>query len=182
MSPLNLETTTDKPLWYAIYTNAREEGRAESNLNAWGVKTFVPKLRGRRRKESYGKPANSFKHLFPRYIFAQFESDALLHKVNNTRGVRAVVGFGDSPCPVDELIIKTIKSQVGEDGFINLDVDFRTGDNVVVKGGAFDSFHGTVEHTADDGDRLAVLLSSISYQGRLMIEKALVEKVAHLNN
>ena len=178
---MNLDTTTDKPLWYAVYTKAREEERADSNLRAWGVNTFTPTIREGRRDRGYGKATNSVKHLFPRYIFAQFDSGALLHKINNTRGVCGVVCFGENPCPVDDLIIETIQSRVGADGFVKFD-DIRSGDNVMIKAGPFESFHGTVEREMGDCERLVVLLSSVSYQGRLMIEKALVKKVAHSNN
>jgi transcriptional antiterminator RfaH len=175
---MNQLAASDKLFWYAVYTKARQEERAESNLRAWGVKTFMPKIRERRRQQGYAKTTNVVKHLFPRYIFAQFDSDNVLHKVKYTRGVCDVVRFGEKPCPVDDVIIETIQSEMGEAGFIKLEEDIRNGDKVVIQAGPFTSLCGTVERGLSDCDRLTVLLSSVSFQGRLMIEKALVKKVA----
>ena len=167
-------TTTGKPSWYAIYTKPREEERAESNLRSWGLKTLIPRIKEQRSREAKPK----VKNLFPRYIFAHFNCDIALHKVNYTRGVCGVVRFGDKPCPIDDIIIETIQSQIGQEGFISFDEKFYSGDQVAIQGGPFKSLHGTVEREMTDTDRLVVLLSSVSYQGRLMIEKALVKKIA----
>jgi transcriptional antiterminator RfaH len=166
--------TTGKPSWYAIYTKPREEDRAESNLRAFGLKTLLPRVIEQRRREVKPK----VKHLFPRYIFAHFDCDTSLHKVNYTRGVCGVVRFGDKPCPIDDIIIETIQSQIGKEGFINLEETFFAGDQVMIKDGPFKSLRGIVEREMSDSDRLVVLLSSLSYQGRLMIEKALCRKIS----
>lgn len=175
---MNDLTTTDKPSWYAIYTKPREEERAESNLRSWGLKTLIPRIREQRSRES---SKGKVKHLFPRYIFAHFNCDTALHKVNYTRGVCGVVRFGEKPCPIDDIIIETIQAQIGQEGFIKFDEKFCNGDQITIQGGPFKSLHGTVEREMSDSDRLVVLLSSISYQGRLMIEKALVKKVENNN-
>lgn len=40
---MNQAATGDSPLWYAVCTTPKEEERAETNLRAWGPKTFMPK-------------------------------------------------------------------------------------------------------------------------------------------
>ena len=172
---MNELSTLDQPCWYAVYTKPREEERAESNLRAWGMPTFMPKFR-ERCSDRYGK--ERVKHLFPRYIFARFSPDSQLHNVNYTRGVCGVVRFGDTPCPIDDFIIETIMSQVGKEGFIKFDDSIRKGDKVTIQDGPFRMMSGTVDQAKSDHDRLVVLLSSVSYQGRIMIERALVKKVA----
>jgi transcriptional antiterminator RfaH len=170
--------TSDRPLWYAVYTKPKEEERADSNLRAWGVKTFTPRIKERRSGRGYRNVTNVIKHLFPRYIFAQFISNTELHKVNYTRGVCNVIRFGEKPCPVDDVIIETIQSQIGEEGFIQVGEDIRKGEKVTIQEGPFESFDGVVEREMSDSERLVVLLSSVSYQGRLIIEKAIVRKAA----
>lgn len=178
----NLTTTendpyaTGKPSWYAVYTKPREEDRAESNLRAWGCKTLMPRIKEQRSRERKSK--EKVKHLFPRYIFAHFNCDTSLHKVNYTRGVCGVVRFGDKPCPIDDVIIETIQAQIGQEGFITMENKFFNGDRIMIQGGPFMSMQGTVEREMTDSDRLVVLLSAVSYQGRLMIEKALCKKIA----
>ncbi len=46
----------DVPRWYAIQTKPKQESRAECNLRAWNVETFVPKIRERRFNLAFGKP------------------------------------------------------------------------------------------------------------------------------
>lgn len=174
-----ITSTTGKPSWYAVYTKPREEDRAESNLRAWGVQTLLPRFKEQRCRELSSNAR--LKHLFPRYIFAHFNCDTSLHKVNYTRGVCGVVKFGDKPCPIDDIIIETIQAQIGQEGYINFEETFCSGDHVTIQDGPFKSLHGTVEREMSDSDRLVVLLSSVSYQGRLMIEKALVKKVVSNN-
>jgi transcription elongation factor/antiterminator RfaH len=171
-------TIISKPLWYAVYTKAKEEERAGSNLQAWGVETFLPRITELRFNEHSRRRARFVRHLFPRYIFAQFDADRSLHKVNFTRGVCKVVSFGNGPSPVDDILIDTIKSQISAEGFVRSEEDFNCGDSVMIKAGLFETLQGTVERDLKDCDRLIILLSSVSYQGRLMIEKALVKKQA----
>lgn len=166
--------------WYAVYTKAKEEERAGENLQSWGVETFVPKVQEQRINEFSRRRTNLLKHLFPRYIFAHFDADNMLHKVNLTRGVCKVVSFGDSPSLVEDVLIDTIKSQIGPDGFIKPHDEFSSGDSVTIKSGVFEKLKGTVEQ--DLNDQLMILLSSASYQGRLMIEKALVKKLEQSRN
>jgi transcription antitermination factor NusG len=90
-----------------------------------------------------------------------------------------VVNFGNGPSPVDDLLIETIMSQISAEGFAKSENDFHCGDGVTVRAGAFEKLQGTVERDLMDCDRLVILLSSVSYQGRLIIEKALVRKLAH---
>jgi len=165
----------DQPFWYAVYTKPREEERADSNLRAWGMQTFMPKFKEGSGSNAYRK--ERVKHLFPRYIFARFNTNSQLHKVNYTRGVCGVVRFGDTPCPIDDFIIETIMSHVGKEGFIKFEESIRKGDKVTIQDGPFKTLSGTVEQEKSDHHRLVVLLSSVTYQGRIMIERALVKKV-----
>lgn len=173
-------TYANNPRWYAVYTKAKEEERAGENLQAWGVETFVPKIREHRINGISRRRTNLLTHLFPRYIFAHFDAENMLHKVNQTRGVSKVVSFGDTPSPIDDVLIDTIKSQIGPDGFVKRNDEFNSGDSVTIKSGVFEKLAGKVEQKLDD--RLVILLSSASYQGRLMIEKALVKKLEQSRN
>ena len=98
----------DDLCWYAIHTKPREEDRALSNLMAWHVETFAPKIRQSQRSQLKGKPAYSVRPLFPNYIFARFQL-INLHKIRFTRGVQNVVGFGGQVAPVDDAAIELIR-------------------------------------------------------------------------
>lgn len=173
---MNYTATSDTSLWYVVYTKPREEERAESNLRAWGVQTFMPRLKEPCCSRGPGKAHTTVKHLFPRYIFAKFNCDTTLNKVNATRGVCYVVAFGQTPCPVDEVVIDTIQSQIGAEGFVRIDDDISSGGKVIMRDGPFRSLQGTVDRETADRNQVVVLLSSVSYQGRLLINKALIKK------
>src|SRR5215208_2764465 len=94
MSSLSAE---DNYLWYVICTHPRQEDRAESNLIAWSVETFAPQIKKKQYNQFTGVAIQLPKPLFPRYIFARFKLNEMLHKVRYTRGVHSVVGFGAGP-------------------------------------------------------------------------------------
>jgi transcription elongation factor/antiterminator RfaH len=163
--------------WYAIHTHPKQEARADSNLQAWGVETFSPKLRECRYNEFTGAPTFIPQFLFPRYIFARFQADRLFHKVKHTRGVFDVVSIGDCPARVDDDVIELIKSQVGDDGYIYFNDHPEIGDTVVIKNGPLRSFTGIFERRMHGSERVMILLNSISFQGRICVDINLLEKV-----
>ena len=177
---MNQAATSESPLWYAVYTKPKEEERAESNLRAWGIKTLMPKFKELEYSRGSRKPRTAVKNLFPRYLFAHFNCEASLHDVNYTRGVCGVVSFGLKPIPIDDFIIETIQSQIGEGGLVNVQALY-PGDRVKLESGPFKGLEGTVQRATPDQDYVVVLLSSVSYQGRLMIERAFLKKLA-VNN
>lgn len=164
--------------WYAIYTKPKQEERADSNLRAWNVETFTPKIRERSLNPFTGKPNFITKPLFPRYIFARFRACELLHKVGFTRGVQSVVCFGGGPAPVADELIEHIRSRRDEDGFIRMDEKFQRGDKVVIDGGYFKGFAGIFDEGGNDEYRVAILLTTIDYQMRVLIDKGLLKKVS----
>src|SRR5215207_6175857 len=116
--------------WYVIHTKPMQEERVVSNLHAWGVETLLPKIRELRHNPYSGKPTEIVKPLFPRYMFARFNADALLHKVSYTRGVQGVVSFSGVPCRVDDHIIELLRARQGADGLIKLGESLSPGDKV----------------------------------------------------
>ncbi|MCA1616851.1 MAG: hypothetical protein LC800_22755 [Acidobacteria bacterium] len=176
------EKSCDLPLWYAVRTHPRQEDRAEFNLRAWQVETFNPRLREQRYNEFSGKPINLNKPLFPRYIFARFAADKLLHKVWYTRGVESVLGFGEGPASIADELIDLIKSKVGEDGFVRIKEELKPGDEVIIKHGPLKAFMGVFEREVESSDRIIILLNAVNYQGRVMVERHLVDKTTHLTD
>jgi len=168
----------DNSRWYAIHTHPKQEDRANSNLMAWNVETFSPKIKTRYSNPYTGLPTFLSKPLFPRYIFARFESDRLLSKVLFTRGVHSVVSFGGIPAEVNHEVISFIQSQVSEDGFVKVGEDFNTGDQVVIKDGPLKSLTGVFERQVKGSDRVLILLSTIQYQGSVVVEREHIGKVS----
>jgi transcriptional antiterminator RfaH len=165
------------PRWYVIHTQPREEDRAESNLRAWQVETFYPKYRVRRCNEFSGRPTYHVKSLFPQYIFGRFQADCLVHKVSYTRGVRSIVNFGEGPVSVDDQIVQLLKSQTDEEGFVKIEDNLKAGDKVMVQAGPLKGLLGIFERKVKDSERVMILLTCVSFQGRMVLEKDSVTRV-----
>jgi len=175
---MNTERAEDVPQWYVVHTNPRQEERANNNLRAWGVETLNPKLRTRRYNQFTGAPSTITQPLFPRYLFCKFNAGKQLAKIWFTRGVHDVVCFGGSPALVDEDIIEILQSRIDENGFVKTSDDLKVGDKVLIKAGPMRNFMGVFEEELKASERILVLLTSINYQGRLVVGRDLVEKIS----
>ena len=156
--------------WFAVYTKASQEELAALNIARLGIDVFVPKRLGKKRVWKVFRPI--LKPLFPRYVFARFRPDVHLHSIRYARGVSYVVLFGDLPLPVDERIILEIQSRVNSEGYVRLDsAAFRKGDRVRVSEGTFRGLTGMFERELNNQDRVVLLLDTIEFQARVLVEK-----------
>lgn len=167
----------DAPRWYVIHTLPKQEDRAERNLNAWNIETFNPLVKEQRLNKYSGRRFYVTKSLFPRYIFARFIADGLLNKICFTRGVHSILTYGKSPAFVEDEIIASIQARIGEDGFVMLEDELKAGDKVMIKDGLLKSFSGVFLRNIKNTERVEILLASISYNGRVLIDKGSVEKI-----
>jgi transcriptional antiterminator RfaH len=167
--------------WYAVRTKTWQEARAESHLNAWQVETYLPRIIESVRNAFSGQASLIIKPLFSRYLFARFRAGEVLHKVHYTRGVASVVGCGMWPTPVDDEIIALLKSQNGPDGYFRLSGELKAGDRVRIVNGPLKNFVGILEGTANERERVSILLTAVSFQSRVLIERHMVKKVATAN-
>lgn len=168
----------DMPCWYVIHAKPQQEDRADSNLRAWQVETFAPKIRNRQYNKYTGKTTYVIKPLFPGYIFARFRATELWHKVRFTRGVHSVVCMGGRPSAVDNEIIEMIKSQKGANGFIRTDKVLRPGDKVMISQGPLRNLIGIFEGRFKDDERVSILLTTVNYQSRVVIERESIRKAS----
>lgn len=175
---MQTDSVSEQLCWYAVYTKAGEEDRAENNLKAWQIETLTPKVKVRRIDKDTNKPTFVVKPLFTRYLFARFKASESFHKVSFTRGVQSVVSFGGQPCPVDDEIIELIKLQRDENDLIRVGEGLRAGDKVLINEGPLKNLAGVFEGTVKERDRISILLTTINYQSRVVIDRAAVRKVA----
>lgn len=175
---MNYATVTDIPQWYAIHTHPKQENRAESNLKAWNVETFFPRIRDCRFNEFTGEPSYFIKPLFPGYFFSRFALNNLLHKVRFTRGVHSVVCVGNAPAPIDDRVIEIIAAQIDDTGFVKIGVDLELGAKVLIKAGPFRGLTGIFEREASDADRINILLDSVCFQAHVEVERNHIKALA----
>jgi transcriptional antiterminator RfaH len=174
---MSVEGVSDVLSWYVIRTGPKQEERAIRNLNAWSVEAFAPKVKLPRLNTFTGITSYVPGPMFPRYGFARFDAGRLLRRVCYTRGVQNVVSFGGVAARLDDSIIELMRSRIGADGFVQIGSEFKAGERVRVKGGPLANFVGVFDHKIDSNDRVEILLTAVSYQGRIVVEKELVEKI-----
>jgi len=179
---MSSEQALDVSCWYAIHTNPKQERRATDNLRAWGVETLSPQIRVPRLNQFTGATTDVISPLYPSYIFAYFNAAWSLHKIQFTRGVNSVVSFNSIPTPVDDRIIDIIKAQMDDEGFVQIGEELRYGDKVIVKQGPFRSLVGTFESKLDGSERVKLLLTTINYQGHMLIDRRLVKKIPEFHD
>jgi transcriptional antiterminator RfaH len=174
---VSIDRTIDTCFWYAIHTNPRQEMRAESNLQAWGIETYLPKIRESNLNQYNGDRIWLIKPLFLRYLFARFRFNVFGHKIRYTRGVRDIVGFGEAPVPIDGEIIKLIQSRHDEFGYVKLEEEICQGDEVVVKDGIFKGIQGIFERKTSSSDRVVILLKAIQFQAHVVVDRGALRKI-----
>jgi len=151
--------------------------RAENCLRAWGIETYLPKIKLRSRDRYLCKHTWLIKPLFLRYLFARFRFNTMGHQIRYTRGVRDVVSFGENPLSVDDEIIKLIQSQHDEYGYVKLEDNLRQGDEIVVRDGIFKGIHGIFERNVSNTDRVMILLKAIHFQAHMIVDRETVQKI-----
>lgn len=164
----------DRSRWYVVQTKPRQDERAESNLHRWNVQTFAPRVRELRRSAS-GETSYRVAPLFPSYLFARFDAEALTAKVRLTRGIQRVVGFGEYATPVDDSIVQLIQEQVADDGFVRAR-EVQPGDAVEIIDGPLRSLVGVFERHARAHDRVTILLTTIGGQPRVQVDEGAIRR------
>ena len=173
---MDVERWAESPQWYVLHTHLKQEERANENLRSWGVETLHARLRTRRYNEFTGVPTYITQPLFPRYLFARFNAREQLPKIQFTRGVHYVVCFGESPAPVDQVIIDIIRARIDENGFVKENDELKLGDKVIVSAGPLRNLMGIFEREVKGNDRITILLTAIEYQGRLVVKRDMVQR------
>lgn len=163
--------------WYAINTKPNQEERVSANLRAGGIETFVPRIKSYKLNRQTGKKISYKKVLFPCYIFAKFNTKSCLNKVKFTRGLHSIVSFGGNPCIVEDAIIEIMLKMADGDNLINPEIDLKPGDRVIVDQPYLKDFIGVFVNGVSDSTRVMVLLSTLTYQINLVVEKEKIRKI-----
>jgi len=124
-------------IWVLIYTKAKEEKKANENLQRQGFKTFFPLIAPTNKNSEF----KSLEPVFPRYLFAQinFELDNWT-AIKSSFGVSHIVMFSEKFTSIPNNIIKLIQDKLDESGIYKEDVsvvDYQKGDHISIKEGGF---------------------------------------------
>ncbi len=167
----------DSPLpnvtrWLCVHTRPRKEAGAEQYCrDVLGLDTYYPKLKRlkiiRRVKRSVIGP------LFPRYFFCRLNLTRNFRAVQYAPQVLGVVGFGGRPTVVDDAIIHQLQQWAGETvDVVTVRPGLRAGDLVEISDGPLRGLQAIVLQEMSDRDRVAVLLSTLGCQARLIVSRS----------
>jgi transcriptional antiterminator RfaH len=102
-----------QPRWYLVQAKPRQAERAELNLMHQGYQVFHPRLKIERIRR--GRRLETEESLFPNYLFIRLQRWVdNWYPLRSTRGVARLVGFGDEPLPVADVLIDEIHRRVSE--------------------------------------------------------------------
>ena len=122
--------------WFLIYTKAKEEHRAKTNLENQGFQIFLPMLAFAKMNQS---KSTTLEAMFPRYLFIKInlERDNWTH-IKSTRGVSHLVVFGHKLAEVPRQVVAFLKTRVDDNDIVKQKVtrqEFQKGDKLVIKKG-----------------------------------------------
>jgi transcriptional antiterminator RfaH len=160
----------DQPRWYVAQTQPNAEAKAVAYLGRQGFVTYLPRYLKRRRHARRVDVVSA--PLFPRYLFVEIDTAVQRWRsINSTLGVSQLVGHGDTPTPVSQHVVATLKSREDMSGFIQLNrrPAFRVGDEIRVLDGAFADCLGLYEGMKDI-DRVTILLDLLGRKVRLVVD------------
>ncbi len=155
--------------WFVINTKPKKEFQLKKIFEEAGFNYYNPVY----------KTEDRIKPFFPGYGFLFFNFPDQYQLVRFTRGVKRVVGNREGPIPIPEAMIQEIKRRE-VNGLIELakyGQEPEVGDEVEIAEGPWKGLRGIFKKELSDKDRVMILLSYVSYQGQLLIEKNKLKKV-----
>jgi transcriptional antiterminator RfaH len=163
--------------WYAVYTQARMETWARSNLWQRGFEVYLPlyhKERRHARKTDWVSAP-----LFPRYLFvADDPQSAQSRTINSAPGVVGLVAFGERPGLIADRVIQAIRAREDAAGHVQLvDRDsLLPGEQVRLQSGAMADHVGLFERRGD-GERVVILLHLLGRKVRVKVPANTIARV-----
>ena len=145
--------------WYVIHTYSGYENKVKANLErkiqSLGMedeifRVLVPMENEVEYKD--GKKKVVPRKVFPGYVLVEMiVNDRSWYVVRNTPGVTGFVGAGSHPIPLTPKEVAEIMAKIGKDQMKpRLEIDFKEGDTVRVKTGAFAGNAGPVVSVSPD--------------------------------
>jgi Transcription antiterminator len=159
--------------WYCIRSQPKHEHIAAGHLRQEaGLEVYLPRIRFR--KPTREGPVWFTEALFPNYLFVRFDMTTAMRLVQHTRGVSAIVHFGDQYPAVPDGVIAELRATVSSDRVHVIEEQLEPGSQVVISGGSFDHFRAIVTRVMSAKDRVAVLLDFLGRQTEVELSREAV--------
>ncbi|GAA5214006.1 transcription/translation regulatory transformer protein RfaH [Corallincola platygyrae] len=161
--------------WFLLKCKPRQEQRAVANLEQQLIEAYAPQIDVSKIKR--GKRTTETEPLFPGYLFARFDPHFVsLTSVQSTRGVSAVVRFGQQLAEVSDQAIRDIKDKCCNQDAPEVSADLPSkGDKVHLTDGSLKGLEAVYQ--MDDGEQRAfVLIDLLGKQQRVSVEQGHIRK------
>ena len=150
------------PRWYVAHTYSGYENKVKASLEkiienrGLGHLIFDIKIPVETVIEKNGDVEKEVEiKLFPSYVYIKMTmNEESWHAVRNITGVTGFVGPGSKPTPLTDKEVEDLNIEEKKAPRLAVGV----GDEVVIKGGLFDGYQGTVQSISDDAKKITVLV------------------------
>ena len=163
--------------WYLIRTKTGAERTAHEQLKHVVERSFLPLARMQIRQGD--RTFHRVSPIFPCYLFAFFSLGPAARQIRYTPGVRNIVEFGGQAATVPVWVIDELISRCAA-GPVDLAKPPRLsiGTPVKVVHGPFHAFDAVFDGYCSGTERVAVLLSIMNAQRRVVMPAAMVTAAA----
>ena len=162
--------------WFVIHTKPRDEYRVKNHFEGMEIETLLPLCENF--QYSHGRMCRVINPLFSNYLFARLDLERHYYKVKWTRGVNRILGVGNEPTPISEIVIQMLKDRMGGDGTVKLLEDLQEGDLVQITSGPLKDFIGVFQRRLSSGERVRILLNLIGAEVPVQISRSQIKKAA----
>jgi transcriptional antiterminator RfaH len=157
--------------WFCVRSHPKREHIAAAHLRLLaGVEVFNPRLRIK--KPTRRGIVTFIESLFPNYIFARFNAEAMLYKVKYSASVSTIVHFGTRIPTVPEAFISELKENFGDNEIQDCERHVQPGDKVTIGEGPFYGLNATVLKVLTPHQRVEVLLEMLGRTAPVIISPA----------
>lgn len=156
--------------WYLLHCKARQEDRAQLNIENQGYTTCLPQIK--RQKIVQGKRVERIEPLFPNYIFIHLDSNtANFNALRSTRGVNGFVRFGGMPATVPNEVMATILAlEHSSENQHTVQPTFSAGEKVQITEGLFAGLQA-IYNMPKGEERCLIFLDMLGKQQHIEIEE-----------
>ncbi len=157
---------SEQAKWYVIHTYSGYENKVKQNIEKVvenrKLQELIPEVKipmelfTEVTKDNEQKEAE--RKLFPSYVLVKMIlTDDSWYVVRNTRGVTGFVGPASKPIPLTEKEVEALG--VDLERKTTVEVNYKVGDRVVITGGSFEEFTGTVQDIDIENQTVDVVVS-----------------------
>ena len=150
--------SSDRKEWFVVFSKPHREEFAQFHLRLKGFESFFPRLL----LPKFSYRSKRIVPLFPNYLFVHVNLPRDYDQVRWVPGVKSFVNFGGAPAPLEDRIAEDLLTQANSDGIILAQSDLKVGQEVQIRGGAFDGVIGVIQSTPDAKGRVRLLMKLLS--------------------